>query len=137
MEMQKQLQERISLLEARVAKLETQPSLETSIIANDGKKKLSLKEFMISKTLNNDVQRALAIAFYLEKHEHLISFNAQDIKNGFKMAKEPLPKNVNDKINLNIQKGFIMEVDEKKENTKAWTITNSGERFVENGFSDK
>lgn len=137
METQEQLRERISILEARVSKLEIQSRLETPIISSDSKKKLSLKEFMMSKTLSNDVQRALAIAYYFEKYEGFTSFSAQDIKNGFKMAKESPPTNVNDKINLNIKKGFIMDVDEKKENTKAWTLTTSGIKFVDNGFATK
>lgn len=116
--------------EARIAKLENllvskPPTIE---------KKLSIKEFILSKNPKNDIQKTLAIAYYLEKNEGLSSFNAKDLEKGFHDAKESAPENINYKVIMNIQKGYMMESKEKKDNLKAWNLTNSGEKFVESNF---
>lgn len=121
-----QLEKRLVDLEARVAILENQKSDSPLEVKSLPRKRMSLREFMNSLSMSSDVQRALAIGFYLEQHEQMGSFNAQDIKRGFSLAKEPSPKNINDTINKNIRKGYFMETDERKDGTKAWTLTNSG-----------
>jgi len=102
--------------------------------SHEPEKPISIKEFMLSKKPTNDVQKTLAIGYFLEKYEGFSCFNAHDIENGFSNAKEPKPENINLCIIKNIKKGHMMESKEKKDNKKAWVITSSGERFVENGF---
>lgn len=97
-------------------------------------KKLSIREFMLSKNPGSEMQRTLAIAYYLEKYESLTSFNAKDLENGFRRAKEKIPRNINYEVIRNIQKGYMMEAEEKKDNRKAWYLTNAGVECVENGF---
>lgn len=116
-------EERISRLEKL---LETKPK--------DVQKKLSIREFILSKNPKDEVQKTLAIGYYLEKYEDLTSFNAKDLENGFRSAKEKIPGNINYKVIRNIQKGYMMEAKEKKEKLKAWYLTNSGEKYVENNF---
>ena len=94
-------------------------------------KKLSIKEFLLTKKPTDDVQRTLVIGYYLEHFESMDRFNARDLADGFRSAKEPPPTNINDKVNLNIRKGYMMEAKEKKDKFKAWVLTNSGEKFVE------
>ena len=79
-----------------------------------------MKEFILLKKPSGDVQKTLAIASYLEKNEGMASFNVEDLAHYFQLAKEPTPQNLNDKINMNIKKGHIMEAKEKKENKKAF-----------------
>lgn len=118
---------------------------EAMVLRNSGEelkkapegKKLSVKEFLRSKNLITDVQKTLAIGFYLEKHEQMLSFNVDDLRNNFKAAKEPKPSNIHAFINQNIINGHVMNCEEKKDNKKAFVLTNSGERFVENGFKRK
>src|SRR3990172_10716967 len=64
-------------------------------------KKLSLKEFILSKNPKGEVEMTLAIGYYLEKYEGVSSFNVKDLENGFAAAKEKTPLNINDKVNLN------------------------------------
>jgi len=116
--------------EERIAKLERLFQVKPEIV----KKKISLKEFLLSKNPKDDVQKTLAIGYYLEKYDGLTSFNTKDLKEGFRVAKEKIPKNINYKVIRIIQQGYMMEAKEKKDNLKAWNLTNSGERFVENGF---
>jgi len=55
-----------------------------------------------------------------------------DLENAFRSAREKLPKNMNDAVNKNIARGFLMGAAEKKDAKKAWNLTSTGERFVEN-----
>jgi hypothetical protein len=101
------------------------------------KKKISIKEFILSKNLKDDVQKTLAIGYYFEKYEGLPSFNVKDLDKGFRDAREKVPSNVADKIQKNIAKGHVMEAEEEKDGLKAYVLTNSGEKFVENDFKLK
>jgi len=116
--------------EKRISRLERSLKAKREAI----KKKISLKEFIISKGPKGGVQKALAIGYYLEKYGGLLHFNAKDIEKGFRTAKEKAPKNVSDTIYANAKKGHMMEVEERKGNLKAWTLTDSGEKYVEGNF---
>lgn len=96
------------------------------------KKQISIKEFILSKKPKNDVEKTLVIGYYLENFRDMSYFNAKDLEEGFREAKEKVPKNVNDKAYQNIKRGFMMEAKEKKDKLKAWNLTSTGERFVEN-----
>ena len=115
-----ELENRISALEGRALKKTEAEG-----------KKLSVREFLLAKKPTDNVQRTLIIGYYLEHFDSLDSFNGRDLTDGFRSAKEPVPANINDKVNMNIHKGHIMEAKEKKDNSKAWVLTNSGEKFVE------
>lgn len=134
----KSLSEKILNLETRLTVLENLVGKKkTDIIDNSSpSKKLSVKEFILLKKPSGDVQKTLTIAYYLEKNEDMRSFNVEDLAHYFQLAKEQTPENLNDKINMNIKKGHMMEAKEKKENKKAWVITNSGEQFVDNNFKE-
>jgi len=117
--------------ERRISALEGMPEK----IKSEGKK-LSIKEFMLTKNPIDDVQRTLVIGYYLERFEGVDKFNARDLAEGFRSAREPLPGNINDKVNSNIEKGHMMEAKEKKDKRKAWVLTNSGETFVEDELKE-
>jgi hypothetical protein len=129
-----ELKEKVEEHEKRIRKLEA--LFEDKEV--DSKKKESIKEFIISKNPKNDVQKTLAIGYYIEKYGDTSDFNANDILKGFKDAKEKAPsrKKIYDKIASNINKGHMMVSDENKGKSKAWILTNSGEKFVQNGFKE-
>ena len=114
--------------EKRISDLEAKPDDkgETAI------KKLSTREFLISKKPKTDVDKTLVVGYHLENYQDYSSFNIADIEVGFRSAKEPVPKNTNDTINKNIRKGFIMNAEDKKDNKQAWVLTNLGLQYVEN-----
>lgn len=119
--------------ENRISALEGMPAKRTQV---EGKK-LSIKEFLLAKKPTDDVQRTLVIGYYLEHFELMDRFNARDVADGFRAAKESLPTNINDKVNSNIGKGYMMEAKEKKDKFKAWVLTNSGEKFVEEELPER
>lgn len=116
--------------ERRISALEVMPSTKTKI---EGKK-LSIKEFMLTKKPKGNVQKTLVIGYYLEHFDSMDRFNARDLAGGFRSAKEPLPKNINDNVNSNIENGHMMPAKEKKDKFKAWVLTNTGEKFVDGGL---
>ncbi len=136
MEGLKSIGEKVLALESRVTALETLLGGKKVDTAASPAKKLSVKEFILLKIPSGDVQKTLAIAYYLEKNESMQSFNVKDLGHYFQLAKEPVPENLNDKINMNIKRGYVMEAKEKKENKKAWVITNTGEQFVDGSFKE-
>lgn len=127
------LEEQLESLEKRIKKIEDLISADKGSIAPN--KKVSLKEFLTTKNVDSDVKKALAIAYFVEYIEYISPFNTDDLKKFFRLAKMPLPQNLNDKINSNIKKGYIMEVEESKDSKKAWELTNTGEKFVESGLN--
>ena len=113
--------------ESRISKLEAQPKIDK----DTGKKKLSVKEFILSKKPKNDIQKTLVVGSYLEKYEGLDCFNREDLENGFRSAKETVPSNINVDVNENIRKGYFAEAREKKDKLTTWYVTNLGEECVE------
>jgi hypothetical protein len=99
-------------------------------------KTTSVKEFILEKRPLNDLNKTLTIAYYAEKHRQTSPFTIKDLQQLFRDAREPLPTNLSDAVNKNIAKGYIMEAEDKKDGHKSWTLTSTGERFVENGLKE-
>jgi len=97
-------------------------------------KALSIKEFMIEKQPTKDLDKTAVAGYYLEHYRNVSPFNIRDLVDLFGEAREPIPNNINDAVNKNIEKGLIMESKQKKDKKKTWTLTATGERIVENGF---
>lgn len=125
---------RIAALEARVAALE-QAGHPPPPVASSGEKSRSIREFLNERRPRTSVDRALAIAYHLEKSAGMASVNLEDLTAGFSQAKEPLPANPSDLLYQNVRRGYLMDAAEKKGGARAWTLTNTGERFVESGFT--
>lgn len=124
-------------LDGRVSKLEegaTHSEAQTAGRQAFPEKKLSLKEFIISRGPSNAVQMTLTIAYHLENQEGVSPFNTADLEQGFRTAREPVPANINDKANMCVKNGHFMEEKNKKDNMKAWVVTRTGEEIVRTGF---
>jgi len=128
-----QIEKKLAEHEERISKLEELFAEKTVSL----EKALSIKEFMIQKQPKNDVQRTLVIGFYLENYTKLSSFSCRDITDGFREAKEPVPKNVSDKIQMNIAKGHMMETPRGNKGPRTYVLTNTGESFVRNNFREQ
>jgi len=127
------IEEQVIELKKKIDKLEKRVScLEGSKYNNNfSPKKLSVGEFLINKKPKNDVDMTLCICYYLETYENINIFNKKDIEREFMKAKQKIPENINYKIYRNIKNGHLMEINEKKDNLKTWTLTNSGIKYVE------
>ncbi len=138
------IENRISSLESRMSLLE-KLAKEHFAEGSDGvtvsrkpkfkeSKPLSIREFLLSKKAQSATKKTLAICFFLERYDLLSEFNVADIEAGFRAAREQVPKNINDLVNKNVVQGFVMEAKHKRDGKKCWSLTNSGEIFVETGL---
>lgn len=132
--MNEELPKRIEDLERRVAAIEAWMHRTPEPPASG--KPLSIREFVTAKSPKTKVDTALLVGFYFERFSGISPFNLDDLMQGFGQAKEPLPANPSDLLYQNVRRGFLMEAPEKKGGSKAWVVTNSGERFVENGLRE-
>lgn len=135
MQMDKEILEiykRLNEHEERLAKLEGAHKAEPKVM----EKSVSINEFICSQETNDDVQKTLAVGYYLEKYDGLTSFNAKDLESAFQRLKVPKSQtiNFNYKAIRNIQQGYMNETKEKKDKQKAWVLTKLGEDYVERGF---
>ena len=93
MTINKTIEQRLNELEERLMKLE-------NIVVSPGasnpmgsrKKKLSVKEFLMTKEAKTEIKKVLILGYYLEHIEGMESFNATDIEAVFRSAKEKPPK---------------------------------------------
>ena len=129
---EEKINKRFEEIEKRLDALERE---EDSVVQKGGSKKKSIKEFFIENNLSKAYQKTLVICYYLENYEGMKSFKVKDIEEGYKLSKEKTPNNVNYHIVQNIQKGYLMETKEDEGKLKAWTLTNTGEKFIEGMFN--
>lgn len=116
--------------EERISKLESLSQTKPETV----KKKISIKEFILLKKPKNDVQKTLAVGYFLEKYENISPFNVKDLERDWKAAREKVPKNIGDKVQKNIKKGHMMESKEEKDNLITWILTHSGEKYIGSDF---
>ncbi|MBE2228387.1 MAG: hypothetical protein IAE93_13615 [Ignavibacteria bacterium] len=126
-------------IEKRIADLEVRVNdLESLLAEKPAKihKQQSLREFFLEINPQKDIQKAATICYYLEKHQGLNSMNVSDLEDGYREAKETVPKdNLAYKFFMLVKKGLLMEAKEKKDGMKAYVLTNTGENVVENKFN--
>jgi len=130
------IEHRLLELEARVAKLEGAPL--SSRMARSGpasQKRISAKEFLMTKEIKSELQKTLVLAYYLEHIQSMPSFNITDLTAVFRAAKEKRPQNINDTVAKNVARGLLMEASEKKDSKKAWVLTATGEKHVKEEFN--
>ncbi len=131
-EVDEELVRRIVALEARVATLESKHDGSKGMVeSNKSVKVQSIREFLLTKKLSTANDRTLALGYYVEQLSGQGYFSADDIKTAYRSAKQPGPKNINDTINKNIIKGFMMESGLADQPVKTWVLTASGEEYVE------
>lgn len=130
-----EIQTKLTELERRVQALEAGQHVQGSANTGAAKKQLSLREFLNQKKPTTANDRGLAIAYYNETIKSYDCFNAEDIKIGFREARISAPKNINDVVNKNIAKGYMMDAEQSKAGKKAWVLTGTGLEVVEKGFT--
>ena len=69
--------------------------------------------------------------WYLERYAGGTNYTIQEIKSCLFSAKVPLPRNINLAVLQAVQRGLMMEVPSESGRRKAWALTHTGERYVE------
>jgi hypothetical protein len=94
-------------------------------------KPYSAAELFASKTWCTEIDKVVVSAFFLERFGERANYTIEEIRACLVAAKVPLPKNVNLAILQAVQKGLMMEIPSQAAPRKAWALTQSGERYVE------
>jgi len=126
--MSKTLEDKVKDLELRVQKLES--------IFNQTKnpavsRKLSIAEFLQTKSPKNHVETIIHLAYFLEKNRDRKFFTSKDIDSCYSEARISKPKNITDLIGQATRRGLVMISDNSPESQKSWALTMSGLKFVE------
>ena len=95
-------------------------------------KTISIREFVQQLGLKKHTDITVAFAYYLEKQQDVSQFTPADINNCYYEAKME-PSNTSQAVIQNIRRGYLMEAKKagQKGKTKRYTLTSSGEKFVE------
>ena len=92
-------------------------------------KLLSAAQFFKKCNPKTDNDRVLTAGFYLEQVKNLPNFTAAEVRDQIREAKRQAPRNVNDAVNQNIKKGFLMSAGDR-DNKIAFVLTSDGEEQV-------
>ena len=84
---------------------------------------MSIKEFLLESPPTTDIQRTLAVGYFLETHVGMSAFTNADLEKGYNDAKEPPPSNISVNIERCIKQGHMMKAEEKKNNKTAYVVT--------------
>lgn len=96
----------------------------------------SPREFIDRHQVKRHVDIVLAFGYFLERTRGLKSFTGADINTCYYEAKVE-PSNTSQMIINNIKKGLIMPQSKKTGARASYTLTRTGEEFVEGGFTSK
>ena len=101
----------------------------TPLLVETGGKKLAPGEFLRQVAAKNGPDRALVLAYYLERVEQMPSFTTGELNEKAREAKYPF-SNVSDVVYKLASRGLMMSAGDK-EGARAYALTASGEQYVE------
>lgn len=91
---------------------------------------MQASEFLASLDLRSQLDQLEAVAYYF-LHSGQESVTRAEVMDTLSKARLPRPKNLSDVIGKCIRRGHIIVAAEDKGGQKAWQITPTGERYVE------
>lgn len=95
---------------------------------------MPISEFLARLNIKTDTDRVVAILYH-QLHNKQNSSTRAEILDAYATARIRKPTNLSDVIARCIRKGFVIEASEAKDGKKAWQITQTGERYVEELWS--
>ncbi|MHB8087408.1 MAG: hypothetical protein ACYDH2_04085 [Anaerolineaceae bacterium] len=92
----------------------------------------SIAQFIKQKGFSSIRELVLGISLYIDQIENKTPFTVKDIEEKYSEARITKPSNINDAINKNITKGYLLESPEKRDGLKTFRISQSGIEWVQN-----
>jgi len=89
-----------------------------------------LGEFLAQKNTKTHFDRIMAILYY-HYHSGQESMTIRELQGAYSSVRVKAPRNFSDILAQGIRKGYVIEALSKKDGKKAWQITATGERYVE------
>lgn len=100
-------------------------------------KPVSVREFLRRTGIKRHTDIVLAFGYYLEKYSDIQEFTPADINKCYYEAKIEA-SNTSQMVIQNLKRGYIMESKgAKKEGKKRYTLTQSGEDYINNKLNQK
>lgn len=87
-------------------------------------------EFLAQKNIKSHFDRIMAILYY-HYHSGQKSTTIPELQETYSSVRVKAPRNFSDVLAQCIRKGYVIETLSKKDGKKAWQITPTGERYVE------
>lgn len=91
---------------------------------------VQISEFLAQKKIESETDRIVSILYH-HLHNGRDSSTRAEILEAYATARFRRPTNLSDVIARSIRKGHVIEAQEKKDGQKAWQITGTGEKYVE------
>jgi len=105
-----------------------EPAVVTGPRGGSDAKPYSAPELFASMGWKTDLDKVVLAGYFLEHHSGADRFNVNDIRTCLISAKVPSPKNLALALLKSVQRGWLMETPERKDEMKAYLLTQSGER---------
>lgn len=134
LDMWKKFQEQTDYIEEQPPAKKGEKSLPSQVtVVSRSAKQLSIGEFVRQLGLKKHTDLVLAFGYYLEKNSGMHEFSPADINKCYYEAKME-SSNTSHMLIQNIKRGRIMQAKGKK---KQYTLTRTGEEFIEKNLSKK
>lgn len=92
--------------------------------------RMQVSEFLAHLGLRSQLDQAVAIAYH-SLHRGQQSVTRGEFLEAFAKARMPRPKNLSDVIAKCVRRGHLVDALQEKDGQKAWSITPTGERYIE------
>ena len=92
--------------------------------------RMQASEFLASLNVRSQLDQFVAVAYYFLRSGQE-SVTRAEIMDTLSKARLPRPKNPSDVIGKCIRRAHLIEAAEQKDKQKAWQITPTGEKYVE------
>lgn len=93
-----------------------------------------LSEFLAGRNITTHVDRIVAILYY-QYHKGIELTTVAELEGAYSNARVRPPRNFSDLLANCIRRGYVVESKDKKDGKKAWQITPTGQKFVEEEIS--
>jgi len=91
---------------------------------------MPLTEYLAKTSIKSHNDRVTAIVCHGFKYG-TPSMTRQEIMDAYVKARTPRPKNLSDVISQCVRKGNLVDAPEPKDGQKAWQITMTGEKYID------
>lgn len=91
---------------------------------------MALNEFLASRNPITHKDRVLLVAYYY-LHSKNEPVTTSEFDEAYTSARMPRPKNLADTIAKCVSKGYLVDYRDGKEGKRAWQVTQTGEKYIQ------
>lgn len=95
---------------------------------------MAINEFLASRKSTTHKDRALLVAYYY-LHSKNEPVTTSEFDEAYTSARMPHPKNLSDTIAKCVSKGYLVDYRDGKEGKRAWQVTQTGEKYIQEKLS--